>query len=432
MVQSTHKIPGGSATTWSKYLVSQASRGDYYTHGYTDDGEERESAPTQWHGPARLLRSYGIDPAKPVELKDLRSLMHGFSPVDGEPIRPAGSDKTRVAAIDLTFSPPKDVSALWATADPYRRAQIEVAHRKAVKSALERTEREVAVVRRKTNGVVRFEQARGLLAVEAVHTTNRLGKDQDAQGIPDPQLHSHVAVIAAERADGVIAAVESKQLYRAARENGAWYRAELAGNLQELGLPIERRTGNGERYFGIQGVSKELSEHWSSRSQDVDRAAQIFRTRYGREPRAGELDSLTLATRGSKSAAPSTDVNAAWRALGAEHNQTAQRTEELFNDWGLRNEQNVDLAKDLLAEVRASARRSPSANCTPRHTSCPPASVARPTRTNWSTSLRAPASWSASRTARGRPGTYARPSRTRWRSPSGAPLSTRRPSASKP
>jgi conjugative relaxase-like TrwC/TraI family protein len=346
-MQTTHKIPGGSATTWSRYLVSQASRGDYYTH----DGQDRESAPTQWHGPEQLLRSYGIDPGKPVELKHLRSLMHGFSPVTGEAIRPVGSNKTRVAAIDLTYSPPKDVSALWATADPYRRAQIEVAHRKAVKSALERHEREVALVRVKTDGVVQFQQAERLLAVEAVHTTSRLGKDQDSRGIPDPQLHSHVAVIAAERKDGKIAAVESKQLYKAARENGAWYRSELAANLRELGLPIDRRAGKNERYFAIHGVSKELSEHWSSRSQDVDRAAQLFRGRYGREPRPGELDSLTLGTRGSKSAAPSIDVSAAWRVLGAEHNQTAQRSEELFNDWGLRNEAPVDLRKELLAEV---------------------------------------------------------------------------------
>ena len=62
----------------------------------------------------------------------------------------------------------------------------------------------------------------------------------------------------------------------------------------------------------------------------MDRAAQLFRGRYGREPRPGELDSLTLGTRGSKSAAPSTDVSAAWRALGSEHNQTAQRSEELL------------------------------------------------------------------------------------------------------
>jgi len=346
-MQTTHKVPGSSATTWSKYLVSQASRGDYYTH----DGQGGKSAPTQWHGPEKLLRSYGIDPAKAVQLNHLRSLMHGFSPVDGEPIRPAGSDKSRVAAIDLTFSPSKDVSALWATADPYRRAQIEVAHRRAVKSALERTEREVALVRRKTNGVVRFEKAKGLLAVEAVHTASRLGRDQDTSGIPDPQLHSHVAVIAAQRKDGTIAAVESKQLFLAAREGGAWYRSELAANLKELGLSIERRQGNGERYFGIHGVSKPLAEHWSSRSQDVHKAANLFRQRYGREPKAGELGSLTLGTRGSKSAAPSTDISAAWRALGAEHNQTAARTEELFHDWGLRAQPSADLSEELLAEV---------------------------------------------------------------------------------
>ena len=352
-MQTTHKIEGGSAARWSKYLISQASRGDYYTH----DGEGGKPDPTKWHAPKALLRSYGIDPRKPVELKDLRSLMHGFSPVDGEAIRPAGSDKTRVAGIDLTFSPPKTVSALWATSGPYRRAQIEVAHRNAVKRALERTEREVAVVRRKTDGVVRYERAKGLLAMESVHTTSRMAKDQDAHGIPDPQLHSHVAVIAAVRKDGVVAAVESKQLFRAAREGGAWYRAELAENLKQLGLTVERRTGNGERYFEIDGVSKELAEHWSTRSQDVDRAAKTFRQRYGREPGPGELDSLTLSTRGSKSTAPVSEVDAAWRALGEEYNQTRARSEALFNDHTIqRNKENerqprVDLEQELLAEV---------------------------------------------------------------------------------
>jgi len=235
-------------------------------------------------------------------------------PVDGEPIRPAGSNKTRTAGIDMTFSPPKDVSALWATSSPYRRAQIEAAHAKAVASALERTEREVALVRRKTDGVVRFEKAERLLAAESVHTTSRLARDQQADGVPDPQLHSHVAVIAAERTDGRIAAVESRQLYLAAREGGAWYRAELARELGQLGLQIERRAGKGDRYFGIEGVSKDLSGHWSKRGEDVQRAAQVFRQRYGREPGPGELDSLTLSTRGGKSTLPRIDVSAAWRS----------------------------------------------------------------------------------------------------------------------
>jgi conjugative relaxase-like TrwC/TraI family protein len=346
-MQTTHKIEGSSAVRFARYLLAEASRGDYYTH----DGQGGKSAPTQWHGPEHLLRRFGIDPEKAVEMKHLGPLMQGFDPVTEKPIRPAGSNGTRVAGIDLSYAPPKEVSALWATTDPYRRAQIEVAHRKAVKSTLQRIEREVAVVRRKSGRVTRFETAKGLLATEVVHTTSRLGKDQDANGIPDPQLHSHIVILAAERQDGTIAAVESRQIMKAARENGAWYRSQLAANLQELGVGIERRQGNGERYFGVRGVSKELSERWSTRTQEVHRAANLFRQRYGREPGPGELDSITLSTRGSKTAASPEEVNAAWRALGEEHNQTAKRSEEAFHDWGLHNDPNVDLANELLVAV---------------------------------------------------------------------------------
>ena len=346
-MQTTHKIEGSSAVRFARYLLAEASRGDYYTH----DGEGGKSAPTQWHGPEHLLRRFGIDPEKAVEMKHLGPLMQGFDPVTEKPIRPAGSNGTRVAGIDLSYAPPKEVSALWATTDPYRRAQIEVAHRKAVKSTLERIEREVAVVRRKSGRVTRFETAKGLLATEVVHTTSRLGKDQDANGIPDPQLHSHIVILAAERQDGTIAAVESRQIMKAARENGAWYRSQLAANLQELGVGIERRQGNGERYFGVRGVSQELSERWSTRTQEVHRAANLFRQRYGREPGPGELDSITLSTRGSKTAASPEEVNAAWRALGEEHNQTAKRSEEAFHDWGLHADPNVDLANELLVAV---------------------------------------------------------------------------------
>jgi conjugative relaxase-like TrwC/TraI family protein len=178
-MQTTHKIPGSSAVRFARYLLAEAARGDRY---YTQDGEN--PAPTQWHGPEQLLRSFGIDPGKPVELRHLGPLMQGFHPVTGKAIRPAGSNGTRTAGINLAYAPPKEVSALWATTDPYRRAQIEAAHRKAVRSTVERIEREVAMVRRKTGGVVRFEKAKGLLATEVVHTTSRLGKDQDEHGIP--------------------------------------------------------------------------------------------------------------------------------------------------------------------------------------------------------------------------------------------------------
>jgi conjugative relaxase-like TrwC/TraI family protein len=344
-VQTTHKIPGDSATRYAKYLTSTATRGDYYAR------ESDAPVPSRWHGSPDLLNSLGLDPEESVARHDLRPVMQGFSPLTGEPLRPAGSNGTRVAGVELMMAPPKSVSALWATSGPYRRAQIEAAHRSAVASALARTEREVALVRRKSGGVVRFERAKSLLAAEFVHTTSRLAQDQEAGGIPDPQLHSHLVLFAAERFDGKLAAIESRQLYKTARENGAWYRAELAANLRELGVPIERRTGRNQRYFEVRGVPEQLASRWSARSEDVDRAARLFRQRYGREPRAGELGSLTIATRGSKSAADRLDVNEAWRAVGEEHGLSAERAEQLFAERSISNRESVDLRAELLEEV---------------------------------------------------------------------------------
>jgi conjugative relaxase-like TrwC/TraI family protein len=354
VVQTTYKISGNSATTYAAYLTSASSRGDYYTPGgeHERDGDDGGVVmPGRWHGSQRTLGALGLSVDRPVARGELRALMQGVSPVDGSAIRQVGSDGSRVAGIDMTFSPPKTVSALWATSSDYRRAQIEVAHTRAVRSALERTEREVELVRRKSDGVVRFETAHGLLAAEFTHTSSRLAQDQEAGGVPDPQLHSHVLVLAAERTDGQLAAVESRQLYRAARENGAWYRSELAANLGDLGLEVERRTGKGERYFEVRGVSMELAERWSTRAQDVDRASRAFRQRYGREPQAGELGSLTLETRGSKTAAATIDVNEAWRAVGEEYGQTIERTEALFNDRALASGTQVDLRRELLEAV---------------------------------------------------------------------------------
>lgn len=346
-VQTTHKIPGDSATRYAKYLTSTATRGDYYTR----DGEGDAPVPSRWHGSPDLLRSLGLDPDSPVERSDLRAVMQGFSPLTGEPLRPAGSNGTRVAGVELMFAPPKSVSALWAVSGPYRRAQIEAAHHRAVASALARTEREVALVRRKTGGVVCFERAQSLFAAEFVHTTSRLAQDQEAGAVPDPQLHSHLVLFAAERLDGRLAAIESRRLYRSAREGGGWYRAELAEELSERGLPIERRTGRGGRYFEIRGVPEGLASGWSSRSEDVDRAARLFRQRYGREPRAGELGSLTTSTRGSKTAADRIDVNEAWRAVGEEHGLSGERSEQLFDERSISNQKGVDLRAELLDEV---------------------------------------------------------------------------------
>ena len=72
------------------------------------------------------------------------ALMEGRHPVSGEFIRRAGADGRRAGGIDLTFSAPKSVSAVWALGSEDQRAGVELAHGRAVSRALEHLRREVA------------------------------------------------------------------------------------------------------------------------------------------------------------------------------------------------------------------------------------------------------------------------------------------------
>jgi hypothetical protein len=199
-----------------------------------------------------------------------------------------------------------------------------------VASALGRVHREVPLVRRREDGVLRQEPARSLVAAEFVHTSSRLTRDQERDGVPDPQLHSHLVVLAAQREDGRFAAVDSRELFRSQRVNGAWYRAELAQELRGLGLRLERRTGREGRFFEVAGIPDQLVKRWSRRTEVIERAAREFRDRYGRAPRAGELAGMSVATRGTKTVTAEVDVSAAWRAVGEEHGLERGRAEGLF------------------------------------------------------------------------------------------------------
>ena len=342
-MQSTHKIAGSAAAGFAAYLTSSASRGDYYVGG------ELEGDGGTWHGSPDALGELGLDPSRPVGRSELQALMEGRSPATGVPLRRVGGDGSRVAGIDATFSAPKSVSALWAVSGSYRRAQIEVAHRKAVNSALQRIERDVELVRRREGGELRWESARSLVAAEFVHTSSRLTRDQERDGVPDPQLHSHVVILTAQRQDGRFAAVDSRELFRSQRANGAWYRAELAHELRQLGLEVRSRTGRDGRFFEVRGVPEALVTRWSRRSEAIERAAREFRDRYGRAPHAGELSSIAVATRGTKTVTAEVDVSTAWRAVGEEYGLTHDKAIGLFNDRP--REPQRDLRGELLADV---------------------------------------------------------------------------------
>ncbi len=306
-------IGAGQAAGYSAYLESRTvapARGDYYL---SPAGEPTE-APGIWHMLDETRQSLGLEAGEAVRAEQLVALMEGRHPVSGEFIRRAGADGRRAGGIDLTFSAPKSVSAVWALGSEDQRAGVELAHGRAVSRALEHLRTEVPVVREGAGGQV-VSTAGDVLAAEFRHTTAR---GVAGGGAPDPQLHSHVVVTGVVRQDGQFAAVASRPLFRAARELGAFYRGALAQELQQQGYEVIAGTGRDGRYFEVAGISENVREALSGRSREVWLAAERFRARYGRAPERDELRNVKLENRKAKTPQSRPELQATWdeRAAG--------------------------------------------------------------------------------------------------------------------
>jgi conjugative relaxase-like TrwC/TraI family protein len=263
-VLTVAKVSAGGGGAYASYLEGRAQpsqEGDYYLK----DGE-RVEAPGRWVlGPGGAA-ALGVDPSVPVEGDAFRAVMAVRHPVTGEQLRRVGANGEAVVAIDATFSSPKSVSAVWALGSPEVRSALESAQERAVDRALAHAVEFVPMVRRRVDQdtVVR-ENAREVLASSWQHTTARAV----AGRAPDPQLHSHVLIHGAIRADGKVVAVESRAWLVHQREIGATYRSELSRELRDLGFEVQHGTGRGNRYFELVGVPDGLRERWSSRHNQV-------------------------------------------------------------------------------------------------------------------------------------------------------------------
>ena len=260
------KVTGGQAAGYAAYLDGRTHSpelGDYYLQA-----GERIEAPGRWTGGAVLM---GADPAAAVSGEQLSALLAVQNPGTGLPLRRVGGNGEAVSAIDATFSAPKSVSATWALGSPELRSAIEQAHELAVDRALDYAVEHVEMVRVRVDKT-RVDHARPaeVVATSWRHTTARAVSDQP----PDPQLHSHVLLHAAVRADGEVVAIDSRSVFVHRRELAAAYRTQLAHQLAQLGFEVQRGTGRGRRYFEIQGIPQGLLDRWSSRHHQVQAAIQ--------------------------------------------------------------------------------------------------------------------------------------------------------------
>ena len=96
-------------------LGASGAQLDYYERQVADGIEDyysgRGEAPGKWIGSGAA--AIGLSAGEEVTADGFMLLMRGVNPLDGSVLRRMG-ERSKVAAIDLTFSAPKSVSVLFA------------------------------------------------------------------------------------------------------------------------------------------------------------------------------------------------------------------------------------------------------------------------------------------------------------------------------
>jgi conjugative relaxase-like TrwC/TraI family protein len=233
---------------------------------------------------------------------------HGREPMDARELAGQIAKDSRprtqtVAGYDLTFSPVKSVSTLWAVAEPAVAAVIEQAHRAAVKDALAFIEKHALFTRTGPQGI-RQVNVTGLVAAAFTHRDSRAG---------DPDLHTHVAVAnKVQTLDGRWLSIDGRVLFKANVAASETYNTALEQHLREtLGVRFAERPGTDPTKRPIReivGVDPRLNKRWSTRRAHIEaRRSELaiqFQNDHGRPPTPVEALHLaqqaTLETRDAK------------------------------------------------------------------------------------------------------------------------------------
>ena len=263
-------------------------------------------SPGVWYENA-AARGFGV--RGEVIKDDIERLFDGYHPGTGEALAQNHGKADRRAAIDLCLSVPKDVSALWAVSDALERRQIEAAFGRAVDETLRYVSDEFGASRRGQGGYDR-EHVDLLVAI----FTHRQSRG------PDPQIHAHCLVLnTARRADGSPGTIDAGPLLQAKKIIGAYFRSALAN---ELGITLE---ADQKFSFRVAGVPEALSEHWSSRANEIEAEARAR----GVDGGAAKAY-VAIETRRAKDERPLAEVKEEWRETARQYVFDAHDVQQIF------------------------------------------------------------------------------------------------------
>lgn len=291
----------GAMKSGQESYYQNLAQEDYYLQG----GEP----PGCWHGQgAGALGLSGV-----VQSKDLSSLFRGYATNGNALVQNAGQEN-RQSGWDLTFSAPKSVSVVWSQLDAEDQRLVQTAQATAVAATITYLEEHCAFSRVGRGGTDQVKV--GLIAALFEHSCSRA---------LDPQLHTHCLIMnLGVDAAGETRSILSKPFYEAKMLAGAYYRCELAQQLQQLlGVAIERprnKHGRPQAWFEIEGVPKSILFHFSKRRAAIE--AELGSR--GMES-ASAAAFAALSTREAKSIIPPrSELHADWKQQGVERGFAAK------------------------------------------------------------------------------------------------------------
>jgi conjugative relaxase-like TrwC/TraI family protein len=308
-----------SAGSGYEYLTRQVAAADSTELGSTplsDYYSAKGEAPGRWVG-SGLAGISGLEHGDVVSAEQMKNLFgEGCDPITGTALGRAYRPDA-VAGYDLTFSPVKSVSALWAIARPEVATAIERAHSDAVSDALAFLESHAIFTREGTDGV-RQVDTRGLIAAAFTHRDSRAG---------DPDLHTHVAVAnKVQTRQGKWLSIYGSVLHQHVTAASEAYNTALEYHLGErLGVNfVDTKAAPGKRPIReIEDIDPMLCARWSHRRRDIeDRTHELsadFTASHGRQPTRKESIGLAqranLETRNAKHEPRcEAEQRATWRA----------------------------------------------------------------------------------------------------------------------
>ena len=259
-----------------KTIGASSSSHDYYAKYCQEKGE----AQGVWIGEGAEALSLS---GKVVESEDMKQLLYGFSPEGTALCKNAGANHR--GGWDLTFSAPKSFSLVWANVDRASRESLEEACQRATDFALGYLQEKAAFSRVGEGGTELVRSK--LVASKFFHSSNRSG---------DPQAHVHAVIKNVGLCDdGVWRTLQGRYFFDYKMTAGALFKLKLSEEVQRLGYRVKQ----GKDSFEIVGVSKNLCESFSTRSQQIEK--RLGELGYTRDTASPEMiQKVTLETRQSK------------------------------------------------------------------------------------------------------------------------------------